>query len=79
MVCGSCGQILRMDVPWAIKSRTGFTLLFDAWIIAMAKDMPMNAVSRMVKETDKRLWRILSGSISDIRCLQILLLLTMIY
>nr|WP_238402951.1 helix-turn-helix domain-containing protein [Paenibacillus mesophilus] len=34
-------------------------MLFDAWIITMAKDMPMNAVSRIVKETDKRLWRIL--------------------
>jgi transposase len=33
-------------------------MLFDAWIMSMAKDMPMNAISRLMKETDKRLWRI---------------------
>lgn len=58
-ICSKCNSILRVNVPWAVKPRAGFTMLFDAWIIAMAKDMPINAVSRIVKETDKRLWRIL--------------------
>lgn len=57
--CSNCNRILRVKVPWAIKPRAGFTLLFDALILSMAKDMPMNAISRLVKETDKRLWRIL--------------------
>lgn len=57
--CTSCNCIRRVDIPWAVKPRSGFTLYFDAWIIAMAKDMPVNAISRLVKETDKRLWRIL--------------------
>jgi transposase len=57
--CDKCNRILRVEVPWAIKPRAGFTTLFDLWIITMAKDMPINAISRLVKETDKRLWRIL--------------------
>jgi len=57
--CSECNRILRVQVPWAIKSRAGFTLHFDAWIMAMAKEMTMSAISRFVNETDKRLWRIL--------------------
>lgn len=57
--CTVCNRILRVNEPWAIKPRAGFTLLFDAWIMAMAKEMTMNAISRIVQETDKRLWRIL--------------------
>jgi transposase len=57
--CKKCNHKYRVDIPWAIKPRSGFTMLFDAWIMAMAKDMPMNAISRLMKETDKRLWRIL--------------------
>nr|WP_245719654.1 helix-turn-helix domain-containing protein [Paenibacillus tianmuensis] len=41
------------------KPKHYFTLHFDALIIALAKDMPMNAVSRFVGEHDTRLWRIL--------------------
>ena len=57
--CQKCGKIHRVDVPWAIKPRSNFTTLFDAWIILMAKDMPMNAISRLVGEHDTKLWRIL--------------------
>lgn len=57
--CSKCNRILRVNVPWAIKARSGFTLHFDAWVIAMAKEMTMSAISRFVNETDKRLWRIL--------------------
>lgn len=57
--CSECNRILRVNVPWAIKPRAGFTMHFDAWIMAMAKEMTMSAISRFVNETDKRLWRIL--------------------
>lgn len=56
--CQNCGKIHRVHVPWAIKPRSNFTTLFDAWIIMMAKDMPMNAISRLVGEHDTQLWRI---------------------
>ncbi|WP_353949132.1 ISL3 family transposase [Sporolactobacillus sp. Y61] len=57
--CKKCGKKQRVKIPWAIKPRAGFTKLFDAWIMKLVKDMPMNAVSRLVGEHDTRLWRIL--------------------
>jgi transposase len=57
--CKRCNHKHRIDVPWAIKQRASFTTVFDAWIITLAKDMPMNAVSRLVREEDKKLWRVL--------------------
>lgn len=57
--CGKCKHILRLDVPWSVKPGSAFTMMFDAWIISMAKDMPMNAIARIAGEHDTRLWRIL--------------------
>lgn len=58
--CGQCNRMMRVNVPWALdKPKHYFTLHFDALIIMLAKDMPMNAVSRFVGEHDTRLWRIL--------------------
>ncbi|GEL78836.1 hypothetical protein TMU01_30710 [Tenuibacillus multivorans] len=57
--CKKCRKKHRVDIPWAIKPRAGFTKLFDAWIMMLVKDMPMSAVSRLVNEHDTRLWRIL--------------------
>lgn len=56
--CGQCGKIRRVEVPWAVKSRANFTRLFDEFILTMAKDMPMKAISRLVNEHDTQLWRI---------------------
>ena len=58
--CGCCNRTMRVNVPWALdKPKNYFTLHFDALIIALAKDMPMNAVSRFTGEHDTRLWRVL--------------------
>ncbi|MFB6367912.1 ISL3 family transposase [Paenibacillus elgii] len=58
--CGKCNRMMRVNVPWALdKPKHYFTLHFDALVIALAKDMPMNAVSRFVGEHDTRLWRVL--------------------
>jgi transposase len=56
--CDQCDRELRVQVPWAIKPRASFTMLFDSLILAMAKDTPMNAISRMLCEEDKKLWRV---------------------
>lgn len=55
--CEKCG-VHRVDVPWA-RPGSGFTLLFEALIMTMAKAMPMKAIAAMVKENDTRLWRII--------------------
>jgi transposase len=44
-------------VPWA-RPRSGFTLLFEALIMAMVREMPVAALARLVGETDMRIWRV---------------------
>lgn len=57
--CKQCHRILRLEAPWSVKPGSAFTMMFDAWIMTMAKDMPMNAIARIAGEHDTRLWRIL--------------------
>jgi len=57
MRCDEHGVKL-VDVLWARK-QSGFTLLFEALVMAMMRMMPVNAVARQLGVTDKRLWRIL--------------------
>jgi len=55
--CRSHG-VHMVDVPWARKG-SGFTLLFEALVMAMAKEMSVKGVSRLTGTTDTRLWRVL--------------------
>lgn len=55
--CKECGKTLRVNVPWATKSRSYFTLHFDALIMKLAKDMPMYKIAQLVGVHDTRLWR----------------------
>ena len=42
--------------------RSDFTLLFEAMVMAMAKEMPVKALAGLVGEEDKRIWRIVHHS-----------------
>lgn len=55
--CKQCG-IHRVAVPWA-RSGSGFTLLFEAMVMALAKNMPVKTIATFVNEQDTRLWRII--------------------
>jgi transposase len=55
--CAECGVKL-VEVPWA-REGSGFTLLFEGFVLALVKAMPVAAVARLVGEHDTRLWRIL--------------------
>ncbi|MGH2915446.1 MAG: helix-turn-helix domain-containing protein, partial [Solirubrobacteraceae bacterium] len=50
-------KVRQVALPWA-RERSGFTLLFEALIMAMVSEMPVNAVAGLVGEYDKRIWRI---------------------
>jgi transposase len=54
--CSDCGVRL-VNVPWA-RPGSGFTLLFEAFVMALVKDMPVAAAARLVGEYDTRLWRV---------------------
>lgn len=55
--CPTCG-IKLVNVPWA-RTGSGFTLLFEALIMTMVKEMPIAPLSRIVNEHDTLLWRVL--------------------
>lgn len=54
----SDGKIRMAQVPWA-RPNSGFTLLFEAFTMKLVEsEMPVSAVSRSVKETSPRIWRV---------------------
>ncbi|MBX6365718.1 MAG: ISL3 family transposase [Gemmatimonadetes bacterium] len=54
--CERCGVKL-VEVPWA-RHGSGFTLLFEAMVLALVKEMPVRAVARLVGEHDTRIGRV---------------------
>lgn len=61
--CESCG-IKQASTPWARKG-SGFTLMMEAFVMALVKEMPVNAVARLLKEYDTRIWRILNYYVNE--------------
>lgn len=55
--CSDCG-VHQCEVPWA-REGSGFTLLFEALILAFCKEMTVLACAKMVGEFDTRIWRII--------------------
>ena len=47
-------KVHQVEVPWA-RERSGFTLLFEALVMALVKEMPVAAVSVLIGETDMRI------------------------
>jgi len=59
--CDKCGSRIWVP-PWGRKS-SGFTLLFEAFTVALAKEMPISKVAEIMGEWDTRIWRIVRGSV----------------
>ena len=54
--CPQCGERLWIP-PWG-REQSGFTALFEAFVMALAKEMPISQIGELVGEHDTRLWRI---------------------
>lgn len=55
-----------IPVPWARPS-SGFTLLFEAMCLELAKSQPMIQVAKQVGEHDTRLWRFVNYYVTEAR------------
>lgn len=55
-----------VTVPWA-RPDSGFTLLFEALLMAMVTEMPVLSVATIVGEHDGRLWRVLHHYVDKAR------------
>lgn len=58
--------INMVDVPWS-RPNSGFTMLFESFVIELSKIMSVKAIARIVKEYDTRIWRILGYYVSKAR------------
>ena len=50
-------KVRQVALPWA-RERSGFTLLFEALIMAMVREMPVASLAGLIGETDMRVWRV---------------------
>ena len=56
VICPEHG-VRQVQVPWA-RERSDFTLLFEAWVMALVGEMPVKPVAKLVGEHDTKIWRI---------------------
>jgi len=66
VACGQCGKTRQVTVPWA-RSGAGFTQLFDAFIIALVREMPVKAVADLLDVGDDRIWRVVTHYVEAAR------------
>lgn len=64
--CPDCGILKLSTLPWA-RRESGFTLLFEAMIMVMAKSMPVNVIASIIGEHDTRIWRIVTHYVEQAR------------
>lgn len=65
VACEACGVKL-IEVPWA-RHGSGFTLLFEAFVLTLCRQMPVAAIARLVGEHDTRIWRVLHHYVEGAR------------
>ena len=58
-----------VKAPWARKN-SGFTLLFEAWVMELSKHLPVSVVAKLVGVRDKRLWRFIKYYVDSARNLE---------
>ena len=58
--------VKTVAVPWA-REGSGFTLLFEGWVVELAKHLPVATIAEMVREHDTRLWRFIKHYVDDAR------------
>lgn len=66
VACSSCGKTGQMQAPWT-RQGSGFTLLMEAFIVALCREMPMAAVARMLGVTGDRIARVVDHHVTQAR------------
>ena len=60
-----CG-VKQVSVPWA-RAGSGFTLLFEALVMVLVREMPVKIAAAMLGEHDTRLWRVIDHYVQKAR------------
>ena len=57
-------KVWQVEVPW-VRERSGFTLLFEALVMVLVKEMPVAPLAALVGEDDMRIWRIVHHFVDE--------------
>ena len=60
-----CG-IKKVSAPWT-RPGSGFTLLFEALVMTLAREMPVAAIASLFGEHDTRIWRVIQHYVEATR------------
>jgi len=60
----SSGSVKTVEVPWA-KLHGGFTLLMEAFLLAMAKVLPVAEVARQTSVSEDRIWHLIRSRVEE--------------
>lgn len=63
--------VRQVALAWA-RPGSGFTLLFEALVMAMVKEMPVQAVASLIGEHETRVWRVVHHYVDEARAAQYL-------
>lgn len=58
--------VKQAAIPWA-RPGSGFTLLFEALVMALVREMPVNAAAALLGEHDTRIWRVIDHYVQSAR------------
>lgn len=64
--CAGCGKTKQVPVPWA-RPGSGFSLLMEALLVVLAKQMPVRAVGQLLGLHDGQIWRVLDHYVEAAR------------
>lgn len=58
--------VKQVPVPWT-RPGSGFTLLFEALVMALVREMPVKAAAALLGEHDTRIWRVIDHYVQSAR------------
>jgi transposase len=58
------GKVKTAAVPWA-KPNSGFTLLMEAFLLTMAKVLPVTEISKQTKVSQDRIWHLVRSRVDE--------------
>jgi len=64
--CSECGKTRQVSAPWA-RPGSGFSLLMEALLVVLAKQMPVRAVAQLMDLNDGQVWRVLDHYVDSAR------------
>ena len=66
VACTACGKTQQVQPPWA-RPGSGFSLVLEAFVIALCQAMPVAHVARLVGVSDERIWRVVRHHVAQAR------------